>query len=124
MPIICTGIDIIEIDRIQNVLSQYGNRFLNKIFTPDEIQYCRGRSPNLAGRFAAKEATMKALKTGTRGVSWKDIEVIRASNGAPSIKLYNRALARSESLGVSSLSISFSHSRDYAVASVIASSKE
>jgi holo-[acyl-carrier protein] synthase len=124
MPIICTGIDIIEIDRIQNVLSQYGNRFLNKIFTPDEIQYCRGRSPNLAGRFAAKEATMKALKTGARGVSWKDIEVIRASNGAPSIKLYNRALARSESLGVSSLSISFSHSRDYAVASVIASSKE
>ena len=124
MPIICTGIDIIEIDRIQNVLSQYGNRFLNKIFTPDEIQYCRGRSPNLAGRFAAKEATMKALKTGTRGVSWKDIEVIRASNGAPSIKLYNRELAWSESLGVSSLSISFSHSRDYAVASVIASSKE
>ena len=124
MPIICTGIDIIEIDRIQNVLSQYGNRFLNKIFTPDEIQYCRGRSPNLAGRFSAKEATMKALKTGARGVSWKDIEVIRASNGAPSIKLYNRALARSESLGVSSLSISFSHSRDYAVASVIASSKE
>ena len=119
-----TGIDIIEIDRIQNVLSRYGNRFLNKIFTPDEIQYCRGRSPNLAGRFAAKEATMKALKTGARGVSWKDIEVIRASNGAPSIKLYNRALARSESLGVSSLSISFSHSRDYAVASVIASSKE
>ena len=124
MPIICTGIDIIEIDRIQNVLSRYGNRFLNKIFTPDEIQYCRGRSPNLAGRFAAKEATMKALKTGARGVSWKDIEVIRASNGASSIKLYNRALARSESLGVSSLSISFSHSRDYAVASVIASSKE
>ena len=124
MPLICTGIDIIEIDRIQNVLSRYGNRFLNKIFTPDEIQYCRGRSPNLAGRFAAKEATMKALKTGARGVSWKDIEVIRASNGAPSIKLYNRALARSESLGVSSLSISFSHSRDYAVASVIASSKE
>ncbi|MQG07698.1 MAG: holo-[acyl-carrier-protein] synthase [SAR202 cluster bacterium] len=124
MPIICTGIDIIEIDRIQNVLSRYGNRFLNKIFTPEEIQYCRGRSPNLAGRFAAKEATMKALKTGARGVSWKDIEVIRASNGAPSIKLYNRALARSESLGVSSLSISFSHSRDYAVASVIASSKE
>ena len=124
MPIICTGIDIIEIDRIQDVLSQYGDRFLNKIFTPEEIQYCRGRSPNLAGRFAAKEATMKALKTGARGVSWKDIEVIRASNGAPSIKLYNRALARSESLGVSSLSISFSHSRDYAVASVIASSKE
>ncbi|MQG16918.1 MAG: holo-[acyl-carrier-protein] synthase [SAR202 cluster bacterium] len=122
MPIICTGIDIIEIDRIQDVLSQYGDRFLNKIFTPDEILYCRGRSPNLAGRFAAKEATMKALKTGARGVSWKDIEVIRASNGAPSIKLYNRALARSESLGVSSLSISFSHSRDYAVASVIASS--
>ena len=79
MPVICNGIDIIEIDRIHSVLTQYGDRFLNKIFTPDEIQYCKGRSPNLAGRFAAKEATMKALKTGTRGVSWKDIEVVRES---------------------------------------------
>ncbi|MAX10682.1 MAG: holo-[acyl-carrier-protein] synthase [Candidatus Marinimicrobia bacterium] len=122
MPVICNGIDIIEIDRIHSVLTQYGDRFLNKIFTPDEIQYCKGRSPNLAGRFAAKEATMKALKTGTRGVSWKDIEVVRESSGAPTIKLYNRALTRSKSLGINSLALSFSHSRDYAVASVIASS--
>ena len=122
MPVICNGIDIIEIDRIHNVLTQYGDRFLNKIFTPDEIQYCKGRSPNLAGRFAAKEATMKALKTGTRGVSWKDIEVVRESSGAPTIKLYNRALTRSKSLGINSLALSFSHSRDYEVASVIASS--
>ena len=122
MPVICNGIDIIEIDRIHSVLTQYGDRFLNKIFTPDEIQYCKGRSPNLAGRFAAKEATMKALKTGTRGVSWKDIEVVRESSGAPTIKLYNRALTRSKSLGINSLALSSSHSRDYAVASVIASS--
>tara|TARA_A100001037_G_scaffold301728_1_gene331862 strand:- start:3937 stop:4311 length:375 start_codon:yes stop_codon:yes gene_type:complete len=122
MSFICNGIDIIEIDRIRNVLLKYGDRFLNKIFTTDEIQYCKGRAPNLAGRFAAKEATMKALKTGTRGVSWKDIEVVRAKSGAPSIKLYNRALDRSKSLGIDNITLSFTHSRDYAVASVIASS--
>lgn len=124
MTVISNGIDIIEIKRIQKVVHQYGERFLQKIFTPGEIEYCRGRSPNLAGRFAAKEATMKALKTGTRGVSWKDIEVVRSQGGAPSIKLYNRALERSKSIGVSNLALSFSHSRDYAVASVVASSED
>ena len=72
-----TGVDIIEIDRVRQVLERYGQRFLNRIFTPDEIAYCRDRAPNLAARFAAKEATMKALGTGIRGVGWKDIEVIR-----------------------------------------------
>ena len=78
-----TGVDIIEIDRVRRVLEQYGQRFLSRVFTPGEIAYCRGRAPNLAARFAAKEATMKALGTGVRGVDWKDIEVVRAESGAP-----------------------------------------
>ena len=72
-----TGIDIIEIDRIKLVFAKYGDRFLNRIYTVKEREYCRGRAPQLASRFAAKEATMKALGTGVRGVGWKDIEILR-----------------------------------------------
>ena len=115
-----TGVDIIEIPRIKETLDRYGERFLKRVFTPDEIAYCRGRAPNLAGRFAAKEATMKALGTGVRGVSWKDIEVIRAESGAPSVKLHGRAKARAERLQVVEISLSISHSREFAVAFVVA----
>ncbi len=114
-----TGVDIIEISRIGRVLEQYGQRFLRRIFTPGEIEYCRERPPNLAARFAAKEATMKALGTGVRGVGWKDIEVIRASSGAPSIVLHGRAKARAQRLGVQEIALSLSHSREYAVAFVV-----
>ena len=115
-----TGVDIIEIPRIKQTLARYGDRFLRRIFTPDEIAYCRGRAPNLAGRFAAKEATMKALGTGVRGVSWKDIEVVRADSGAPSVKLHGRAKGRAERLQVSELSLSISNSRELYVALVVA----
>jgi len=114
-----TGIDIIEISRVRGVLERYGQRFLDRIFTPAEIAYCRERAPNLAARFAAKEATMKALGTGVRGVGWKDIEVVRQESGAPSIELHGRAKQRAQRLGVQEVAISLSHSRDYAVASVV-----
>jgi holo-[acyl-carrier protein] synthase len=119
-----TGVDIIEIPRIKQVLDRYGQRFLNRVFTPDEIAYCRGRAPNLAGRFAAKEAVMKALGTGVRGVSWKDIEVIRADSGAPSLRLHGRAEKRAQRLQVGEMSLSISHSREYAVAFVVAQREE
>ena len=114
-----TGIDIIEIPRVRRVLEQYGRRFLERVFTSDEIAYCRERAPNLAARFAAKEATMKALGTGVRGVGWKDIEVVRHESGAPSIKLHGRCKARAQRLGGQERAIRLSHSRDYAVASVV-----
>ena len=114
-----TGIDIIEISRVRGVLERYGQRFLDRIFTPAEIAYSRERAPNLAARFAAKEATMKALGTGVRGVGWKDIEVVRQESGAPSIELHGRAKQRAQRLGVQEVAISLSHSRDYAVASVV-----
>ena len=115
-----TGVDIIEIYRVQSVLDRYGQRFLKRIFTDSEITYCRGRAPNLAVRFAAKEATMKALGTGVRGVGWKDIEVTRHSSGAPGIQLSGRAKDRALLLDIKEISISLSHSREYAVAFVIA----
>ena len=115
-----TGVDIIEIERIQNAVQRWGERFLQRIYTAGEISYCRGRPPNLAARFAAKEAAMKALRTGVRGVGWKDIEVVRQRGGAPSIRLYGRALIRAEKMGVQELALSLSHSRAYAVAFVVA----
>ena len=114
-----TGVDIIEIPRVRQVLERYGERFLERVYTSGEIAYCRGRPPNLAARFAAKEATMKALGTGVRGVGWKDIEVVRQESGAPSIRLHGRAERRAERLGVREISLSLSHSEDYAVAFVV-----
>ena len=116
---ITTGVDIIEIHRVAEVLEQYGSRFLARVFTPDEIAYCRGRPPNLAARFAAKEATMKALGTGVRGVGWKDIEIVRAPSGAPGVVYHGRAESRAQRLGVLETSVSLSHSREYAVAFVV-----
>ena len=111
-----TGVDIVEIDRVAGVLARYGDRFLRRVFTPGEIAYCRGRAPNLAARFAAKEAVMKALGTGFRGVGWRDVEVVRAPSGAPSPRLHGRARRRAARLGVAEIAISLSHSRDYALA--------
>ena len=117
-----TGVDIVEIPRVQRVLDRYGQRFLERIFTEGEIAYCRGRAPNLAARFAAKEATMKALGTGTRGVNWKDIEVLRRESGEPHIRLHGGAEERAQRLGVMEISLSLSHCQEYAVAFVVAQS--
>ena len=114
-----TGVDIIEIGRIARTLERYGSRFLERIYTPGELAYCRGRPSKLASRFAAKEATMKALGTGVRGVSWKDIEVTRAPSGAPGIRLHGRAWERARRLGVQETALSLSDSREYAIAFVV-----
>lgn len=114
-----TGVDIIEIDRIRDVVEKYGDRFLRRIYTDGEIVYCSGRAPQLASRFAAKEAVMKALGTGTRGVRWRDIEILRENKGAPKISLHGGALARAEILRIDQLAVSLSHSRKYAVAQVV-----
>ena len=123
METLTTGVDIIEIARIAGVLARYGHRFLRRVYTPEEIAYCRGRPANLAARFAAKEAAMKALGTGIRGVGWKDIEVVRAESGAPSLRLHGRAKARANRLGVEQMALSLSHSREYAMAMVVAQAR-
>lgn len=117
-----TGVDIIEIKRVEKVALSYGDRFLKRIYTDDEIKYCRGRAPQLASRFAAKEAVMKALGTGIRGVGWRDVEVTRKRGMAPDIKLHGRAQKRASQIGLTGLAISLSHSKEFAVASVIGES--
>ncbi len=114
------GIDIIEIERIGRVLEKYGDRFLNRIYTETERQRYGKRIPELAARFAAKEATMKALGTGIRGVRWRDIETLSNHKGKPILVLHDTARARAELLGLVHWSISLTHSRTEAMATVIA----
>jgi holo-[acyl-carrier protein] synthase len=113
------GVDMIEISRVGDVAARYGQRFYRRIYTQDELDYCRGRAPQLASRFAAKEAVMKALGTGVR---WRDIEVVREMGRAPTIKLHGSALARARQLGIDHMAVSLSHSREHAVAFVVAES--
>ena len=114
-----SGIDIIEIDRIQNVLIKHPERFLRKIFTEYEINYCRGRATQLAARFASKEAAMKALGTGIRGVGWREVEVQRLRSGKPYIILHGRAKKRAESMGIKKIELSISHSKNLATAMAV-----
>ena len=114
-----TGIDIIEIHRIRDVVARWGDRFLRRIYTPEELAFCSGKNNRLAARFAAKEAASKALGLGIRGIAWKEIEVVRQRGHPPSLRLHGRAAKRAEFLGISHLAISISHSREYAVASVV-----
>ncbi len=115
------GIDVIEIDRIRQVLDRHGERFLNRIYTERERERYRGRVQELAARFAAKEATMKALGTGIRGVRWRDIETLSNRRGKPIIVLHDTAMRRARLLGLNHWSISLTHSRGDAMAIVIAS---
>jgi holo-[acyl-carrier protein] synthase len=119
------GVDLIEITRVERVLTRYGNRFLERVFTPTEIVYCRGRTAELAARFAAKEAVSKALGVGMRmmahdGINWQDVEVIGDRRGKPLIRLYGRAADRAGELGLTEWAISLSHTRERAIAFVVA----
>jgi len=109
------GIDVIEIDRIRSAVKTHGKKFLNKIFTAREIKYCTSRKaykfPELAARFAAKEAYSKAIGTGLAGIKFKEIEVVNNKNGKPQIAISGKILKNAH--------ISLSHSLKYAVASVI-----
>ncbi len=115
----CVGVDIIEIARVEKAIARWGERFLKRIYTEREIELCQNRVSTLAARFAAKEATMKALGTGTEEVGWQDVETIPDSRGQPVIYLHGRSQIRAEEIGLKNLVISLSHSREYAIASVI-----
>jgi holo-[acyl-carrier protein] synthase len=115
------GVDLIETERIARALSRWGERFLQHIYTPAEVRFCRGHVPELAARFAAKEAVSKALGTGLRGVTWREMEVLSDSRGKPQVRLHGRAARRAEQMGLAEFAVSLSHSRRYAVAFVVAS---
>jgi len=110
------GIDIIRIERIRASLVRFGERFTNRVLTPAERAYVRGRPETMAGRWAAKEAVSKVLGLGVRGIGWKEIEIERLPTGAPSVRLHDRAAARAEQLGMGRIAVSISHEAEYAVA--------
>ena len=120
-----TGVDLIEIARVERILERYGDRFLERVFTPAEVLYYRARLPELAARFAAKEAVAKALGVGMRmmardGVRWRDVEVTGDARGKPLVRLYGRAAERAAELGLTEWAVSLSHTREHAIAFVVA----
>src|SRR5213593_1976444 len=121
--IVGSGIDIAEVPRIADAIKRYGQRFLNRVFTEGEMNYCESkanRTQRYAARFAAKEAAMKALGTGwNHGVRWRDIEVSRQSGGRPTISFHGKAAEFASKLGAVHIALSLSHTADQAIAHVI-----
>jgi len=121
--IVGMGVDMAETSRIQEAVERHGERFLRRVFTAQEIEYCqkrRNRYERLAARFAAKEAAMKALGTGwRRGVTWKDFEIANLPSGKPSLRLSGRALELYRGLGGDRIVVSLTHTDSYALAQVV-----
>jgi len=115
-----TGVDIVEIERIQSSLARHGDLFLQRIYTPAEIARYQHRPQSLAARWAAKEAVAKALGTGIGPVGWTEIEVLEDEQRAPVLHLHGRAQALAQELGLTQWAISLSHTRELAIAFVVA----
>ncbi len=120
-----TGVDLVDIPRIERALARFGERFLARVFTPDEVRYSHGRPAELAARFAAKEAVAKALGVGMRvlspaGIGWLDVETLNEASGKPYVILHGRAQALAEAQGLYEWSISLSHDKGIAIAFVVA----
>lgn len=122
--ILGTGIDIVEVARINRLLEKHSSRFEEKIFTPDEILYCQSKAEpgiHFAARFAVKEAVMKCLGTGMdKGIAFKDIEVSHEDTGRPTIKTHGQAKETMVRLKIKNIHISISHETNYAIAQAIA----
>ncbi len=121
--IVGTGVDISEVARIQASIERFGERFLRRVFTEDEIKYCdskANRAERYAARFAAKEAGMKAIGTGLRyGITWHDVEVTRLPSGRPTIAFHGVAAQYAEKLSARRAHLSLSHTKEHAIAFVI-----
>jgi holo-[acyl-carrier protein] synthase len=121
--IVGTGIDIAEVPRVGRSIERFGERFLRRVFTEEEIRYCDSKANRVeryAARFAAKEAAMKALGTGwNRGVRWRDIEVLRQPGSRPTIRFHGVAAEFAARLGTKNIALSISHTPEHAIANVI-----
>ena len=126
--IVGMGIDVAEVDRVKAAIERHGETFLRRVYTERERAYCerfKNKYERYAGRFAAKEATMKALGTGwSRGVRWVDVEVVRQSGGRPTISLYGEAAKVADGLGVQRVALSITHTSAQAFAQVIFEGEE
>jgi len=123
MAILGVGVDIVDVNRIRKMAEEYGERFLRRVFSEEELAYCMRFSdpfPHLAARWAAKEAVAKAMGTGfTKGVTWKSICIVHTPNGEPLVVLKEGAQRFATSLGVRKIWVSISHTRDFAVSVVV-----
>jgi holo-[acyl-carrier protein] synthase len=121
--ILGTGVDVVEIPRIRKITEKLTDRFIHRVFTPSEQQYCRAYrdpAPHFAVRFAAKEALFKALGTGwAKGITWLDVEVLKEEQEAPNLVLHGEALRLSEAKGAKKIHLSLSHTDQSAIAMVI-----
>jgi holo-[acyl-carrier protein] synthase len=117
---IITGVDLIEIARIERAAARHGARFYNRFFTAQEQAHCAGRAASLAGRFAVKEAVAKALGTGIGDVKWTDVEVVCDGRGRPELHLHENARDLAAAQGIHHWSISLSHSQSHAIGFVVA----
>jgi holo-[acyl-carrier protein] synthase len=120
-PALVCGVDVIELERFARILKVGGGQFLRRVYTQAEQTLCADRLPQLAVRFAAKEALVKALGTGIRGIGWNEIEILVDQNGCPFVSLYEHAAARAEQMQLSIWAVSLSHSPHLAIAFVVAS---
>jgi len=121
--VLAIGIDIVEIERIERAVERLGERFLARVFTPAEREYCDSRGARFvhyAGRFAAKEAAMKALGTGwAGGVAWHEVEILPSAGGPPQLALHGVARRRFEELGAARSLVTISHTHAVAIAQVL-----
>jgi len=117
-----TGIDIIEIARIEKALARWGENFLQRVYTASELRLYQKKPWSLAARFAGKEAVIKALGI-NKGINWKEIEILSNPNGKPLVRLYGKAQNQAKALGLDNFTISLSHSKEHAIALVTAETK-
>lgn len=117
---LATGVDLIEISRIEEVIARHGRHYLERIYTTAELEQCGKRAESLAGRFAAKEAVAKALGSGIGEVTWKEIEILGDEQNAPMLTLHGSAEQKAKKLGLTVWSVSISHSQSHSIALVVA----
>ncbi|MBN2291615.1 MAG: holo-ACP synthase [Pirellulales bacterium] len=126
--VIGIGTDITECLRIARMIERHGDLFINRVYTPDEIRYCRNRkqtTEHFTGRWAAKEAVLKALGTGwRRGISWRDIEILNEPGGRPVVNIHGGARLVVEQLGITRMQVSISHCRTHATAFAVATGSD
>lgn len=125
MTVLTNGVDLVRIARVERMVHRYGDRFLERVFTPGEIVYSRRRPAELAARFAGKEAVAKALGVGMRmmardGIRWREAEIVGDHRGKPVLRLHGRAAERADELGLTEWAVSLSHTEEHALAFVVA----
>jgi len=128
MAVIAHGIDLVDFPRIEDMINRHNERFISRVFTAAEQAYAdsnKNRIEKYAGRFAAKEAVLKLIGTGWRGkIAWTDIEVVNSPSGQPQVNLDGEVKIIADKMGITQISISITHTANFAIASAVALSQE